>query len=169
MDLKVFVWTAAATAVSGGLAACAGSLNDPAEFGSGSSTMDSSSNGGSSSADAGLLACAVDVPTAIFKQTCGVVSCHNPASPAEGLDLESPNVASRLVDVPENEDPSLGLFLIDSANPPQSVILTKLQAATVPYGSQMPFGGTPLTSQQVACVGAWINSVIAAADAGPDG
>jgi hypothetical protein len=57
--------------------------------------------------------------------------------------------------------PALGLFLIDSTAPEKSVILTKLQASTVPYGAVMPFGGVPLSAEQVACVAAWVDTVIA--------
>ena len=78
----------------------------------------------------------------------------------------SPDVASRLVDVPETEMPSLGLYLVDSADPANSVILTKVQASTVPYGAQMPSGRAPLSAQQVACLAAWINSVVADAGTG---
>ena len=161
MHFELVARTVALVGIVGGLAGCPGSLNDPAEFASGSPGSDSSTESGG-----GTPACAADVPTMILSPTCGVVGCHNPASPAEGLDLESPGVASRLLDVPEAEMPSLGLLLIDSMDPGSSVILTKLQANTVPYGSQMPFGGTPLSPQQVACVAAWIDSVTASADAG---
>jgi hypothetical protein len=64
-----------------------------------------------------------------------------PGGPQEGLDLVSPDVASGLITVPETERPDLGLLLINSADPAKSVILTKIQAATLPYGSLMPFDG----------------------------
>jgi hypothetical protein len=153
-------WTAVATGLFASLAGCAGSLNDPAEFDSGSSH--SAVEGGGDTP-----ACAAEVPTTLFQQTCGASGCHTATSPAQGLDLVSPGVASRLVDVRETEMPALGLFLIDSAQPQSSVILTKLQASTVPYGALMPFGGTPLTPQEVGCVAAWIETAIA--DGGPAG
>jgi hypothetical protein len=56
------------------------------------------------------------------------------------------------------------LDLINATDPESSAILTKLSAPP-PYGSQMPFGEPPLSSAEVACVAAWIQSVIA--DAGP--
>jgi hypothetical protein len=149
-----------AAGVAGSLTGCAGSLKDPAEFqsDSGSSTVDAESN---------MPSCATDVPPVVFQQTCGVAGCHSATAPAQGLDLVSSNVAARLVNVPETEMQGLGLLLIDSADPAKSVILTKIQAATVPYGAQMPYERTPLTSEEVACVTAWVDAV--AADAGADG
>ena len=153
-------WRVVATGVLASLAGCAGSLSNPAEFDSGASS--SAPEGGGDTP-----ACAAEVPTTVFQKTCGTSGCHTAASPAEGLDLVSPGVASRLVGVRETEMPALGLFLIDPTEPQSSVILTKLQAATVPYGAVMPFGGTPLSPQEVACVAAWIDTAIA--DGGPAG
>jgi hypothetical protein len=158
--------TTALTGLLVGLAACAGTLGDAAEFSTAFPADDSGADT-ASPGEAGAVACG-DVPTTILQATCGVVGCHNPASPAEGLDLGSPGVASRLFNVPGTEDPALGLRLIDSLHPQQSIILTKLRTSTVPYGAQMPLGGTPLTDNQVSCVAAWIASVVATADAGPD-
>jgi hypothetical protein len=152
LHFAFFAW-AVWTGVVATLGGCAGSLNDAAEFDADSR---SSVDGGE-----GTPACAADVPTTIFQRTCGVSGCHTAAFPAQGLDLASPGVASRLVDVPETEVPALGLLLVDSAKPQSSVILTKLQTATVPYGAVMPFGGTPLSPQEVACVAAWIDGAIA--------
>ena len=149
-----------------GLAGCPGTLDDPAEF-STAFTADDAGAGAPPQSEAGAVDCG-DVPTTVLRGTCGVVGCHNPASPAEGLDLASPGVVSRLLDVPGVEAPALGLFLIDPVHPSQSIVLTKLRTSTVPYGAQMPLGGTPLTDPQVSCVAAWIASVAATADAGPD-
>jgi hypothetical protein len=138
----------------GGLAGCPASLSDPGEF-------ESDAGHPATESEGGAPACA-DVPTVIFQQSCGTVGCHTSSSPAQGLDLVSPGVASRLINVPETEMPALGLLLIDPAKPQDSVILTKLQASTVPYGAVMPFGGKPLSAQEVACVAAWIDSAMAA-------
>jgi hypothetical protein len=158
--------TTALTGLLVGLAACAGTLGDAGEF-STAFPPDDSGTDAASPPEAGAVACG-DVPTTILQATCGAVGCHNPTSPAEGLDLASPGVASRLVNVPGTEDPALGLRLIDSVHPQQSIILTKLRTSTVPYGAQMPLEGTPLTDNQVSCVAAWIASVVATVDAGPD-
>ena len=158
--------TAALAGLLSVLGACAGTLGDAAEFSTAYAAGDSGADT-DPPGETGALACG-DVPTAILQATCGVVGCHSPTSPAEGLDLASPGVASRLVNVPGTEDPALGLRLIDSVRPQQSIILTKLRASTAPYGAQMPLGGTALTDNQVSCVAAWIASVVTTADAGPD-
>lgn len=169
--LASFAWGAVMVQL---LAGCAGSL-DPAAFedgGGGSSpAMGSSASGStagaSSSASSSSAGCASSVPTTIFVPTCGASGCHNAASKQEGLDLTSPGLASRLVDVREAEQPSLNLFLVSSAQPDQSVLLTKL-GASVPYGAQMPLGGAPLTAQQIACVRSWIVSQAGVSDGGRD-
>jgi len=163
MRFKVYASMPVAMGIIASLAGCAGSLNDPAEFesDSGSSAAEDAGGGGATPA------CALDVPTTIFQPTCGAAGCHSGAAPQEMLDLASPGVASRLVNVPEMEVPALGLLLVNSAKPQSSVILTKLQESTLPYGALMPFGGTALSAQQVACVAAWIETAIA--DGGPAG
>jgi len=158
MHFKLVAGVAVVAALLGTLAGCPGSLKDPAEF-------ESDSSSGTSPTESGGGACE-DVPTVFFPQTCGQALCHSAKAPQEMLDLVSPGVATRLVNVAATEMPGSGLLLINSANPPESVIVTKLQASTLPYGALMPFGGAALSSDQVACVAAWVDSVIA--DAGPN-
>jgi hypothetical protein len=66
------------------------------------------------------------------------------------------------MNIPSLEEPNLDL--ISSMDPQNSYILLKL-SPTPPFGAQMPFGGPYLSAESVACVAAWIDSVIA--DAGP--
>jgi hypothetical protein len=142
---------------------CPGTLADPAEFEDAAVSPLGSEAGTEAAVDGGAPACVpANVPTAIFQQTCGVVGCHSQPSPQEGLDLASPGVAARLLNAPSMEMPSLDL--INAMEPESSAVLTKLSAPP-PYGSQMPFGEPPLSSAEVACVAAWIQSVIA--DGGP--
>ncbi len=168
LRIRGFLLPASLAGLAPGLWGCPGTLADPAEFadvGGAQLGSDAGAEGGSEG-EGGAPACvAADVPTTILQQTCGVAGCHGTTDPEEGLDLASPGVASRLINIPAMEMPALDL--IDSMDSQTSVILTKLQASTVPYGSQMPLGEPPLTPQQVACVAAWIESVIA--DAGPMG
>jgi hypothetical protein len=147
--------------IVGSAVGCPGTLKDPGEFDFGSEA---------GTAETGTPACpaaeAAEVPTTIFQPICGIGPCHSATTMLSGLDLVSPGVAQRLIAVPANEMTSL--FLIDSANPQGSVIYTKLQAGTVPFGSEMPYNGPPfLSALQVACVLAWIDSVVS--DAGPGG
>ena len=94
-----------------------------------------------------------DVPTTLFQPTCAASGCHSAVNPAGQLDLESPDVASRLVDKPAN-----GLCsgtLADPLNPTKSVLYLKLTSAP-PCGSRMPLGATPLADSEMACVKSWI-------------
>jgi hypothetical protein len=143
---------------------CAGSLADPGEFG------DAGPSPSPSEAGAGSTGCAADVPTTILQASCGVSGCHNAMTIASGtglmvygLDLDSPDVASRLVGVPSMEVPADDL--ISATAPQNSYLLQKLEPSP-PVGVQMPFGGAPLTAAQLACVEAWVDSVVPGADGG---
>jgi hypothetical protein len=158
------VWLIVAFGIAGLLAGCPGSLEDPGEFHFVSGP----------SGEAGPAACtsteAAAVPTTLFATTCGLSTCHSPAGLAQGgggdLDLVSSGLVDRLLNMPTDEMPTL--TYIDSAQPTESVIYTKLQAGTVPFGSEMPFGGPYLSTDQVACVLAWIESVVPASGLGVD-
>jgi hypothetical protein len=154
------------TGVSAALWGCPGTLADPAEFadalGSGPQT---GSEAGTDGDTACTAAAAAAVPTTIFQQTCAVAGCHAAASSAgasaEGLDFASPGLPARLINIPSMEDPASDL--ISSADPASSFILIKLTEAKPPGGgSQMPFGETPLSPLQIACVAAWIGSAVGA-------
>jgi hypothetical protein len=156
-----------------GIWGCAGTLADPEEFAYLTGGEGGTDAGGSPDAGGGTgcsAAAAAAVPTTIFQPTCGVSGCHNPTtisnnmSPLDvhGLDLYSTGWASRLVNVPSVETPADDL--VSSTDPENSYLLLKLKPDP-PSGLQMPFGGTPLSFQQQACVLAWIESIIV--DAGP--
>jgi hypothetical protein len=106
-----------------------------------------------------------DVPS-LLAQTCGASGCHEPTTKAQGLDLSSPGVASRLVGVPATEGAG---FLVNTMNPANSVIYTKL-LPTPPFGARMPLTG-PLDDATIQCVLNWVtsqaSSVQPVADAGP--
>jgi hypothetical protein len=93
-----------------------------------------------------------DVPT-LLAQTCGTSGCHDATTRAEGLDLVSPGVVSRLVGVPASEGTG---FLINQASPDTSVIYTKL-LPTPPFGARMPTG-MALDEATIQCVLAWVTS-----------
>ena len=131
------------------LAACSGcpaNLEDPGRF-----TTQASSGS------------CPDVPQAVLVPDCATASCHSTADKMQGLDLQSPNVASRLVGVSSTEGPGL---LIDPSNPEASVIYTKLTASP-PFGVRMPFSQPPLSDATTACVLAWVTAQVdgGAADA----
>jgi hypothetical protein len=126
-----------------GSAACAGTLDDPARF-------DTQALSDSGLADGG--AACPDVP-ALFAQACSGAGCHGPTDPIQGLDLQSSDLASRLVNVHAMG----GGLLIDPANPNKSVIYTKL-IPTPPFGARMPSGKPALDDATVACVLSWVSA-----------
>jgi hypothetical protein len=103
-----------------------------------------------------LTGCAEQVPTAIFGASCEESSCHNSKDHIYGLDLQSPGVAERLVDVPSFEIPTL--FLIDPNDWMQSYILLKVEKSMPPAGTQMPQMGAKLTATQIGCLQQWVEA-----------
>jgi hypothetical protein len=124
-------------------AGCAGTLDDPARF--------LTSDGGSA-ADVDAGSCP-DIPSTVFSKTCATAGCHTTADLIQGLDLESPLVASRLVGICARG----GGLLVDPSNPAQSVLYLKLTIAP-PFGSRMPLGKPPLDDATLACVLNWISA-----------
>lgn len=127
---------------------CAGSLEDPDMFmlqGDAGAPVEAA-------VEAASAPTCTDVPT-LFAKSCATTGCHDATTKAEGLDLVSPSLASRLVGVPSVE--GVGL-LIDPSTPPKSVLYTKL-LANPPFGARMPTGGS-LDPSTIACVSMWVTS-----------
>jgi hypothetical protein len=103
-----------------------------------------------------------DVPTSVFRPSCLGMGCHNAQDKAQGLDLESPDLAARLVGVPTTEGAGL---LIDPSAPSQSILYEKLKAPP-PFGARMPSGST-LDSTSIACVLTWITGQVSASGEPP--
>ena len=110
-----------------------------------------------------LTGCAAQVPSTIFAQTCASTNCHTSTKPQELLDLQSPGVVARLLNVPAIEEPTL--MLIDPKAPARSYILYKVQLTQPPSGMQMPASWSslgieqaapPLSSAQLACLQQWV-------------
>ena len=125
---------------AGALVGCPGTLDDPARF----------------------LACP-DVPTVILQRDCLGSGCHGAADRSGGLDLQSPDLPSRLV----GKRTAGGLsLLIDPGAPEKSAIYSKL--GSPPFGSRMPLGQPALDAKTQACVLAWVSSFATPKDAGSD-
>jgi hypothetical protein len=88
----------------------------------------------------------------LLGQTCTGASCHSASNKAQGLDLQSPDLTTRLIGVSATGGPGL---LIDPSTPSRSVLYAKL-SATPPFGARMPLGAAPLDSPTLACVLGWI-------------
>src|SRR6185437_7272428 len=116
LPISTLAFAALAGAVITG---CPGTLQDPERF-----LGDGAAGGGS----------CPDVQTTIIQGTCAVGGCHSTADKQQGLDLQSPNPDSRLVNVPATEGTGL---LIDPNAPQTSILYVKL-SATPPFGARMP-------------------------------
>jgi hypothetical protein len=138
---------AALAAILGLTADCPGTLDDPGAF------LDAAHDAAGPAADAGVPedpSCP-DVPQSVFLPNCTSAGCHNAQSKIQGLDLQSPDVASRLVGVPATEGPGL---LIDPSAPQSSVLYLKLTPMP-PFGARMPLAGM-IDDATIACVLAWV-------------
>jgi mono/diheme cytochrome c family protein len=129
-------------------AGCPGTLSNPERFVS----EDAGEAGGGGTCP--------DIPD-FFATTCTASACHSSSNKAQGLDLQSPDVASRLVGISATEGPGL---LIDPSSPSNSVIYLKL-TANPPFGSRMPLAETPLDATTMACILTWIDQEASSADA----
>lgn len=130
------------------LIGCPGSLEDPERFaGAGGSVT------GNGAPPKNLSDCP-DVPSAILAASCTNPGCHNSQDRMQGLDLQAPDVGTRLHGKSASEGAGL---LVDPDVPARSVLYTKVTSRP-PFGARMPLTG-PLDDDQVACVLAWITSI----------
>lgn len=97
--------------------------------------------------------CATE-PEILGKVFSQCMPCHAAAAPQLGLDLESPGVKARLLNVPAKG--CIGKIL---ANPDGTGHLFDKITGPIPAtcGMPMPYGGlAPLRADEVACLRAWI-------------
>jgi hypothetical protein len=101
----------------------------------------------------------------VLASACGMTICHEPTVVSSGgLDLTSPGVAARLLDVAPTGDkasqcPNEGPYLVRGSVPAMGLLLSKITNSP-PCGSPMPTLGT-LNPDQVACITEWANSLTA--------
>jgi hypothetical protein len=106
----------------------------------------------------------LDVPDAVFRTHCNDAICHDSDQPAGGLDLDSPDVLSRLLGVRGTE--CVQRLRIDPGDPGRSLLLEKLESIAPECGDRMPLG-SPLPANVVDCVRQWVDLVTeGAGDAG---
>ncbi|MET0795225.1 MAG: hypothetical protein ABW061_27145, partial [Polyangiaceae bacterium] len=166
-----------------GLAACPadianpGDYNHPGSASAGTSAGGSGASAGSAGAGGASTQPGLNVPTtcltAVLAKSCGTLGCHQaPATFAAGLDLSSPNVNTRLIDVVathKDADPASGCVvgqkLIDSVNPDQSWLVLKLSTDGTSCGYSMPIGSS-LSADDTACLKQYAQDVAAATKAG---
>ena len=135
------------------LAGCAGSLSNPEDF----------IDGGSAGKSAEM----------ILADSCGgIPGCHDSTpQAAAGLDLVSPDVESRVVDVNAIGMDCENDILVVAGNPDGSYLLDKVLPAIGICGVSMPTGGVPpLSADDVETLRQWIIDLGGGADGGtPDG
>jgi hypothetical protein len=107
-----------------------------------------------------LTGCAAQVPQTVFAASCEGSNCHSAATHQYDLDLQSPGVASRLVNQPSLEalqpDGVTPYKLIDPNNPMQSYILLKVELKQPPAGAQMPNLGAMISPSLITCLQDWV-------------
>jgi hypothetical protein len=94
----------------------------------------------------------------ILVPRCGLSGCHEEADPAQGLDLVSPDLESRIVGV-------VGVCerpIVTPGEPNESYLITKVSRREPSCGVTMPFDGTPLSKHDVSCLVAWVTRLTAA-------
>ncbi|MGB5809483.1 MAG: hypothetical protein WBG86_03070 [Polyangiales bacterium] len=132
---------------------CAGTLDNPDDFIGGA--------GGSGSG-----------PTVqeVFLDSCGTSVCHDADAPASGLDLVSPNVEARTVEVNSTVPSCSSEVLVIVGDPDESYLMKKIMNAPGICGGQMPIG-TILDEADTQVIRDWIldlGGVVPGIDEGPD-
>jgi hypothetical protein len=125
------------------LAGCPGTLADPGAFPDVAPTdagkLDASCNG---------------VVTALFASTCAVATCHSSSVPADGVDLQSPNIYHRLLG--QLAADGGGFILAPDGSVDGSVLYEVLTGSPdPPGGARMPLG-TSIDQVTLQCVAEWI-------------
>lgn len=156
MHVRGISRVAFAVAIACSLTACPGRLERPERFGLGGSGDAGSSPG----PDGGSVAPGTDAgpsgPSAaeILAMRCAGSGCHGALSPALGLDLESPGLRDRMVDVAAVG--CSGQTLVVAGDPASSYLFTKMSSDTPACGSRMPLLRDALPADELATVEAWI-------------
>jgi hypothetical protein len=129
-----------------GAAGCPGVLEDPDRFRTGSCP---------------------DIETELFPQRCATADCHSAMDEAGRLDLQSPGVLGRLIEVNAMGDEcvSSGRALLVPGEPDDSLLFLKLQD-NPPCGAKMPFALNALSPSELGCVATWIRGLEDLPDAG---
>ena len=118
---------------------CAGTLDDPNAFSNGGGT------GGSTKTAEAILA-----------ESCGTTGCHDASSQAQaGLDLVSPGVWERVVDVNSVAVGCTDEALVVGGNPNDSYLLDKVLNVPGICGLQMPIVGM-LEQEELDVLRQWI-------------
>ncbi len=108
---------------------------------------------------------------AIFQVNCGNAVCHDSDQPAAGLDLVSPDVASRTVGRSSTDGNCGADIIVIAGDPDESYMLKKILNEPGICGGQMPIG-TLLDAEETDVIRNWITDLgggSALINTGPDG
>ena len=95
-----------------------------------------------------------EVTTRLLTPKCG--ACHGSATKAGGLDLISPNAASRLIDVPAAAAACRDQVLVTVSPQVGGHFFNKLDHAVANCGDRMPLGVTYLSATEIQCLKDWL-------------
>lgn len=134
------------------LLGCPGNLDDPDRFKTG---KDGGTDGG---AVAGFVCPSANVKARdeLIIKRCANAGCHDGTSMAGGLDLKSPDVLSRMKDIPSASCTNKVLITPDGGG----YFFEKLRPMPT-CGTRMPLTGNSLTATEEQCLGEWANHVLA--------
>ncbi len=98
------------------------------------------------------------IQTSIFDASCANSACHAAPTIANGLDLTATASYANLVNVrPQNNDAlAAGMLRVDSTNPDNSFLLTKLTGPTQAQGERMPRSSGKLHDEKIEAIRKWI-------------
>ena len=131
------------------LAGCPAGLSNPEDFVDGGST-------------------AQDAET-ILAESCGTTNCHDASAQAQaGLDLVSPNVESRVVEVNAVGAGCESTILVVAGDPDGSYLMDKILVTPGICGLQMPLVGS-LSANEIEVLQQWIIDLGGSGGGTPDG
>ena len=99
-----------------------------------------------------VCATAAEIAGKILTPKCG--ACHGKTSPAAGLDLVTPDIKARLLNIPARG--CAGKILVTTTAGVDGYFFDKLVGSVSGCGGQMPFGSGPLSVQEIDCLKGWI-------------
>jgi hypothetical protein len=104
----------------------------------------------------------------ILAESCGTADCHDDTNPPEFLDLLSPNVEDRVVDVNANGAGCTNKVLVVPGDPDLSYLLNKVENVPGICGLAMPIVGN-LAVEEVEVLRQWVIDLGDASGGAPDG
>lgn len=133
------------------LSGCPGSIDEEMFRASreSSTQTDATSEGGTSN-------CPSDVNATIIMAKCATAGCHSTMARAGSLDLESPNLGSRLIGVAATSAACAPRMLVTVTNGTADGVLFGRLLENPPCGLRMPLGMPGLSANEIACLRSYV-------------